>query len=90
MECLLGAICLYVDLAIGYSQNEDVQDAFRAMPQVEWSTLPSENPMAGATLGIDRKVGGYTVFAELRHHSSLPDGVDRGTNGAWVGTRLRW
>lgn len=90
MECMLAAICLYVDLAIGYSRDEDVQDAFQAMPEVGWSTLPTENPVGSITLGVDRDIGPVTIYGELDHRSSVPDGIDLGTNSAWVGTRFRF
>lgn len=92
MECLLGAICLYMDLAIGAHKQIDApaidQQTGVVLGNAESVTRP--NPLGRVKIGADWRRDNYTLYVEAEHHSSMATGVDQGFNGVWTGGRINF
>jgi len=94
MECMLAAICLYVDLAVGAHKQYDApaihQQTGIVLGNAEQVTRP--NPLGRVKLGAEWTSDSkrYQLYIEADHYSSMATGFDRGFNGGWIGTRFRF
>lgn len=89
MECLL-AVCLYAEIALGHSANMDTKAYLHGRAVVAEERLDRPGPIGRFALGADKTWGRWTVFGELRHESSVVTEADSGTDGAWIGARVRF